>query len=96
MTGQGEALGMVEYEGRWMIAPSAVRIEGGGWTGGRVAVDGFQRATTDGTTTVLRNDGFEPQIHRQPAPGPRPNMALAATVPGEPAPVILAEITPLS
>src|SRR5690348_10859123 len=29
MTGQGEGLGMAEYEGRWYIAPTNVRIQGG-------------------------------------------------------------------
>ena len=29
MKGQGEALGMAVYEGRWYIAPSNVRIQGG-------------------------------------------------------------------
>src|SRR5918993_4220578 len=42
MTGQGEALGMVMYEGRWYLAPSSVRIQGGGWTLERVPVDGFE------------------------------------------------------
>jgi hypothetical protein len=38
MTGQGEALGMAVYDGRWYVAPSNVRIEGGGWTQERVPV----------------------------------------------------------
>src|SRR6476659_4368350 len=43
MTGQGEALGMAVYDGRWHIAPSDVRILGGGWSSQeRVAVDGFE------------------------------------------------------
>ena len=41
MTGQGEALGMVVYDGRWYIAPTNVRIHGGGWGQERVPVDGF-------------------------------------------------------
>src|SRR3954453_22307932 len=40
MTGQGEALGMVEYDGRWHFARTNVRIYGGGWTQERVPVDG--------------------------------------------------------
>jgi hypothetical protein len=31
MTGQGEALGMALHDGRWYVAPSGVRIQGGGW-----------------------------------------------------------------
>src|SRR5206468_8834107 len=41
MTGQGEALGMAVYEDRWYIAPSNVRLRGGGWGLERVPVDGF-------------------------------------------------------
>lgn len=37
---------MAEYEGRWYIAPSDVRIQGGGWTQERVPVDGFERRET--------------------------------------------------
>src|SRR5262245_48641305 len=32
MTGQGEALGLAVYGGRWYVAPSEVRIQGGGWS----------------------------------------------------------------
>jgi len=34
MTGQGEALGMAQYEGRWCVAPTNVRISaaGGAWS----------------------------------------------------------------
>jgi len=41
MTGQGEAIGLAEHDGRWYVAPSNVRIRGGGWNGRRVPVDGF-------------------------------------------------------
>lgn len=92
MTGQGEALGMVLYEGRWYIAPSDVRIEGGGWTTDRVPVDGFELATDDATAAVLRNDRFELTVYRHPAPGPRPPIALTATWNGQQGPVVLAKI----
>src|SRR4051812_33664881 len=42
MTGQGEALGLAQYDGRWFIAPTNVRILGGGWSLDRVPVDGFE------------------------------------------------------
>ena len=42
MTGQGEPLGMALHEGRWYVAPSNVRIRGGGWTQARVPIDGFE------------------------------------------------------
>ena len=96
MTGQGEALGMAVYEGRWYIAPSKVRIQGGGWTQERVAVDGFDVTREDATSVVLRNDRFELTVFRHLAPGPRPGIGLTATWDGQPDPVVLAEVTELS
>jgi hypothetical protein len=93
MTGQGEALGMALYDGRWYIAPSNVRIHGGGWTQERVPVDGFELVSDDGGRAVLRNDRFELTVHRRPAPGPRPAIGLTATWEAQPAPVVLAEVT---
>lgn len=79
MTGQGEALGMAVYEGRWYVAPSNIRIHGGGWGQERVPVDGF-RLVADGTSmSVLRNDRFELTVLRRPSPGPRPAIGLTAT-----------------
>ena len=83
---------MAEYEGRWYIAPSPVRIQGGGWTQERVAVDGFEVGPEDETGAVLRNDRFELTVFRRPAPGPRPAIALTATWDGQPNPVVLAEV----
>jgi hypothetical protein len=93
MTGQGEAVGMAVYEGRWYIAPSNVRIQGGGWTQERVPVDGFEVERDDETGAVLRNDRFELTVFRRPMPGPRPPMGLTATWDGQPDPVVLAEVT---
>jgi hypothetical protein len=92
MTGQGEALGMAVYEDRWYIAPSNVRIQGGGWTQERVAVDGFDIARDDETGAVLSNDRFELTVFRRPVPGPRPEIGLTATWDGQPNPVVLAEV----
>jgi hypothetical protein len=92
MTGQGEAIGMVVYDGRWHIAPSNVRIHGGGWTGARVPVDGFELVSDDATASILRNDRFELRLFRRPTPGPRPAIALTASWDGNPEPVILAEL----
>ena len=93
MTGQGEALGMAVYEGRWYIAPSHVRIQGGGWTQERVPVDGFVIDEEDTTSVVLRNDRFDLTVFRRPGPGPRPAVGLTATWDGAPAPVVLAEVS---
>jgi hypothetical protein len=92
MTGQGEALGMVVYDGRWHIAPSNVHIQGGGWTQERVPVDGFEVGDHDATDVVLRNDRFELTVFRRPVPGPRPAIGLTATWDGQPNPVVLAEV----
>ena len=92
MTGQGEALGMAVYDGRWYIAPSNVRIQGGGWSQERVPVDGFGLERDDVTGVVLRNERFELTVHRRPVPGPRPAIGLTATWDGLPNPVVLAEV----
>jgi hypothetical protein len=92
MTGQGEALGMAMYDGRWYIAPSNVRIQGGGWTQERVPVDGFERASDDATKVVLHNDRFELIVFRRPVPGPRPAIGLTATWDEQPNAVVLAEL----
>lgn len=95
MTGQGEALGLVVVDDRWYIAPSNVRIQGGGWTQKRVPVDGFEVAHDDATSVVLRNDRFELTVFRRPASGPRPAIGLTATWDGLPEPVVLATVQEL-
>ena len=92
MTGQGEALGMAEHDGGWYIAPSNVRIQGGGWTQERVPVDGFELESDDATNAVLRNDRFDLTVFRRPVPGPRPAIGLTATWGEQPVPVVLAEL----
>ncbi len=92
MTGQGEAIGMAEYDGRWYIAPSNVRIQGGGWTQERVPVDDFDVASDDATGVMLRNDRFDLTVFRRPVPGPRPAIGLTATWDAQPNPVVLAEV----
>lgn len=92
MTGQGEALGMAVYDGRWYVAPTNVRIQGGGWTLERVPVDGFEAVSDDATAVVLRNDRFELTVFRRPAVRPRPAIGLTATWDGQPDPVVLAEV----
>lgn len=94
MTGQGEALGMVVHEGRWHVAPSNVRIRGGGWTLERVPVDGFELVSDDATTavSVLRNERFELQVFRRPTAGDAPPVGLTATWIGGNEPVVLAAV----
>ncbi len=92
MTGQGEALGMAMHEGRWYVAPSAVRIHGGGWTTERVPVD--RLAIEDGAAepVLMRNDGFELLVWRRPTAGARPAIGLVATWSGQDEPFVLAEV----
>lgn len=92
MTGQGEALGIVSQDGRRHIAPASIRIQGGGWAGGRVPVDGFELLSDEPTASVLRNDRFELTLFRRPVPGPRPAMGLIATWSGQDRGMVLAEV----
>ena len=94
MTGQGEAVGMVEIDGRWVVVPSAVKIEGGGLAQ-RVAVDGFEPISIDGHDAVFRNDRFEMTVHRRPVTGPRPAVGLTGTWAGQAEPVVLTELREL-
>jgi hypothetical protein len=92
MTGQGEALGMAVYDGRWYIAPTNVRIQGGGWSLERVPVDRFELVCDDGGPAMLRNDRFELTVFRRPVPGPRPAIGLTATWGKHDEAVVLAEV----
>jgi len=93
MTGQGEALGMAQVDGRWFIAPAKIRIHGGGWTQDPVPVDGFALVSDETTASVLRNDRFELTVFRHPARGPRPAIGLTAHWPGLDGEVVLAQIS---
>jgi len=92
MTGQGEALGMAEVGGRWYLAPTNVRIRGGGWSTERVPVDGFVLDSDDATASVLHNDRFEMTVHRRPVVGAQPAVGLTATWDSDDDPVVLAEV----
>lgn len=96
MTGQGEALGMVEFEDRWYIAPTNVRIHGGGWSLERVAVDGFTTDDATAADVVLSNDRFELTVHRRPVAVARPPIALTATWEAQAEPVLLASVSELA
>jgi hypothetical protein len=82
----------VVHDDRWYIAPSDVRIQGGGWTDERVPVDRFEPTGDDDVTVVLRNDRFALTVHRRPTVGPRPAIGLTATWSGQPDAVVLAEV----
>lgn len=96
MTGQGEALGMAVYDGRWYVAPSPVRIQGGGWTQERVPVDRFEITAQSATEVVLRNDRFELTFWRRPSVGSVGDMRLTATWDEHPDPVVLAAVDAMS
>ncbi len=95
MTGQGEALGMVIYEGRWHLAPAQIRITGGGWTDERACVDGFTLQPQSESDGVFHSERFELRVHRRPVPADRPPLALASTWDGQADPVVLAEVREL-
>ena len=96
MTGQGEAIGMAVYDDRWHIAPSNIRLEGGGWGVERVAVDQMMATSSDPSRTVLANEQFELTFFRQLEPvAKRPRLGLTATWEGLPAPLLLAQVTEL-
>lgn len=92
MTGCGQAIGLVERDGRWLVVPVAVRLTGGGWSGGPAPVDGFVVASDDATGAVLRNDHLELWVARRPVVGEQPAIGLTARWPGQDRPVVLAEI----
>ena len=92
LTGQGESLGWASHEGRRYIAPSAVRIHGGGWTQTPVPVDGFHPIADNTTNLVVRNDRFELTFFRHPRAAPQPAIGLTATCDEHPEPVVLAEV----
>jgi len=92
LTGQGEALGMAQYEGRWYVAPSNVRVVGGGWNRGRVPVDEFELVSDEGAASILRSDRFDLIFHRRPMPGPRPAIGLVGSWSSDGGPVVLAEM----
>jgi hypothetical protein len=92
MTGQGEALGMALYDERWYIAPTNVRIQGGGWTLERVPVDGFELDSDDGGPTLLHNDRLQLTVFRRPVAAPRPAIGLTATWDDQMDGVVLAEV----
>jgi hypothetical protein len=92
MTGQGEALIVIESKGRLYIAPSNVRIHGGGWSEDPVPVDGFDLVSDGVATSVLQNERFELTVFRHPAVGSRPPIGLTASWDGLDGEVVLAEI----
>ena len=85
---------MAVYDGRWYIAPSNVRIQGGGWTHERVPVDGFEvdLEHRHESSVVLRNDRFDLTVFRRPVPAPRPAIGLTASWAAQQEPVVLAEV----
>jgi Maltokinase N-terminal cap domain len=92
MSGQGEALSMVQSDGHLYMAPSNVRIHGGGWSEGPVPVDGFELVSDGVDTSVLQNERFELKVFRRPVLGSRPPIGLTASWTGLEGEVVLAEI----
>lgn len=93
MTGQGEALGMVVYGDQWFIAPSQVRLQGGGWSHERVSVDGFSADARNGESVRFANERFDMVFHRRVNAGSQPAIGLTALCHGHPERLLLAEIS---
>jgi hypothetical protein len=93
MTGQGEAVWLAEFDGRWYIAPAKVRISGGGW-GPRAGAGRPPRAHHGRRSgRDADNDRFELLVHRTPTVGTRPPIGLVATWNSQPDPVVIAEVS---
>jgi hypothetical protein len=92
MTGRGEALGLAQVDGRWCIAPSNIRIHGGGWTRRPVPVDGFELVADELNASVLRDDRCAFTVFRRPTGGPSPAIGLTATWEGTEGGLVLAEV----
>lgn len=92
LTGQGHALGMAEFDGRWYAAPEKVALDGGGWTGGSVAVDWFEQTSDIDHTVSFGNDRFDLIVHRRPERGVRPAIGLSASWAAAPQSVVVAEV----
>lgn len=93
LTGTGQAVALVEADGRQVVVPSAIRLGGGGWTAGPTVVDGFS-LVEDGPSgwAVLRNDHHVLRLARRPEPGALAAIGLTATWADQPEPVVLAEV----
>lgn len=92
LTGQGQALGLAQFEGRWYTAPSEIRIQGGGWGTEPAAVDGFEIIADDAHEVRLQNDHLEMRFFRRPATAAKPAIGLSATWLNQPDPMVLAEM----
>lgn len=92
LTGQGQALGMARYDDRWHVAPSAVRLEGGGWGERPAAVDRFAEPTHAAFTATIVNDRFDLDVFRRPIMSDCPAIGLTATWPGQTEPVVLTSV----
>ncbi len=100
LTGQGHALGMASFDGRWYAVPEEIRLSGGGWGLESVAVDGLARVdvgaeVASGDARVrFANDRFEMEYFRRPTAGDLPSIGLTGTWAGRGKPVVLTEIRP--
>jgi hypothetical protein len=92
ITGVGQSVGLVEYKGRWLAVPAAVRLEGGGGGPDPVPVDGFVPEGGGDDRVTMRNDRLELRIARRPIEGARPPIGLTATWAGQKKTVVLAEV----
>jgi len=83
---------MFQSDEGWVVAPSNVRIHGGGWTHGLVAVDGFEFESESGSVSVLHNDRFGLTVFRRPVAGERPGIGITASLDGSDTELVLAQL----
>lgn len=99
LTGVGQAAQLADIDGRTITAPPSALVRGGGWTGGRVAVDGFGEPTHDGGWTVVRSDRLELRLARTPSAardaGDAEGHRLTGTWAGQDEPALLAVVRSL-
>jgi hypothetical protein len=92
LTGTGQSVAVVEDGGRRLVVPSAIRLGGGGWTGGPVAVDGLALVSDQADGAVLASDVLELRLARRPEVGDAPPIGLTAAIAGDPQTVVLVEV----
>lgn len=94
--GYGQTLGFAQHNGRWEAWPETTTIQGHGRVAGRVLVDGFEPIASAGTDrVVLRNEQIELTVYRRLVARGTPSIGTTAILPGQPAPVALAEVVEL-
>lgn len=92
LTGQGNALGMLHHEGRWLVSPATLRLHGGGWGYERAPVDRLATVEPTADRVEFRSDRFELDVFRRPTSQAQPPIGLSVTWQGQTTPVLITEL----